>query len=63
MNGNQITFSVNTSELNQLRSIARTRGQSVADYVAQLISSKLATPNPIPSQIHTALQESHSKAG
>lgn len=41
MNGNQITISVNSDEFNQLRTIARTRGQTVSDYISYLVSSNL----------------------
>jgi predicted DNA-binding ribbon-helix-helix protein len=42
MNGNQITISVNATDFDELRKIARTRGQTVSDYVARLVSSNLA---------------------
>jgi len=41
MNGNQITISVNSDDFNQLRNIARTRGQTVSDYISHLVSSNL----------------------
>lgn len=41
MNGNQITISVNSDDFNQLRKIARTRGQTVSDYISCLVSSNL----------------------
>jgi hypothetical protein len=41
MNGNQITISVNNDDFNQLRKIARTRGQTVSDYISCLVSSNL----------------------
>lgn len=41
MNGNQITISVNSDDFNQLRNIARTRGQTVSDYISCLVSSNL----------------------
>lgn len=41
MNGNQITISVNSDDFDQLRKIARTRGQTVSDYIACLVSSNL----------------------
>ena len=42
MNGTQITISVNTSDFDELRKIARTRGQTVSDYIARLVSTNLA---------------------
>lgn len=41
MNGNQITISVNSDDFDQLRKIARTRGQTVSDYITCLVSSNL----------------------
>jgi hypothetical protein len=41
MNGNQITISVNSDDFNQLRNIARTRGQTVSDYISYLVSANL----------------------
>jgi hypothetical protein len=45
MNGNQITISVTSDDLNELRKIARTRGQTVADYISSLVSSNLLKSN------------------
>jgi hypothetical protein len=42
MNGNQITISVTSADFDQLRKIARTRGQTVSDYIAYLVSANLA---------------------
>lgn len=41
MNGNQITISVTSDHFDQLRRIARTRGQTVSDYISCLVSSNL----------------------
>lgn len=45
MNGNQITISVNSDDFDQLRKIARTRGQTVSDYISCLVSSNLLKSN------------------
>lgn len=45
MNGNQITISVNSDDFNELRKIARTRGQTVSDYISCLVSSNLVKSN------------------
>ena len=52
MNGNQITISVNSSDFDQLRKIARTRGQTVSDYVAYLVSTNLASTGVAPQEMN-----------
>jgi hypothetical protein len=70
MNGNQITISVNSDDFNQLRTIARTRGQTVSDYISCLVSSNLlqsgastaGTPatNPVAAEVMTTPSIVHS---
>lgn len=49
MNGNQITISVNSDDFDQLRKIARTRGQTVSDYISCLVSTNLTQSTAIDS--------------